>query len=38
MGDLDARLGFSYGMNQGHARHDNGPRARRLIEAVYKSL
>jgi len=38
MGDMDAKLGFSYAMNKWHDRHDNGPRARRLIEAVYKCL
>jgi hypothetical protein len=35
---MEAKLGFSYGMNKWHARHDNGPRARRLIEAIYKCL
>jgi CubicO group peptidase (beta-lactamase class C family) len=34
-GDPDARLGFSYCCNQMHAVGDNGPRARRLIDAVY---
>jgi len=38
MGDSDAKLGFSYAMNKWHDQHDNGPRARRLIEAVYKCL
>lgn len=38
MADPDARLGFSYAMNQMHARYDNGPRARRLIEAAYACL
>ena len=38
MGDLDTRIGFSYGTNKWHARHDNGPRARRLIEALYDCL
>lgn len=38
LGDPDARLGFAYGMNKMHARFDNGPRARRLIEAVYRCL
>jgi CubicO group peptidase (beta-lactamase class C family) len=37
-GDPDARLGFSYCCNQMHAVGDNGPRARRLIEAVYAAL
>ena len=35
-GDPDARLGFSYCCNQMHAVGTNGPRARRLIEAVYE--
>ena len=34
-GDPDARLGFSYCCNQMHAVGTNGPRARRLIDAVY---
>lgn len=38
MGDMDARVGLGYGVNKWHPRHDNGPRARRLIEAVYKCL
>ena len=37
-GDPDARLGFSYCCNQMHAVGTNGPRARRLIDAVYASL
>jgi CubicO group peptidase (beta-lactamase class C family) len=37
-GDPDARLGFSYCCNQMHAVGDNGPRARRLIDAVYAAL
>ena len=37
-GDPDARLGFSYCCNQMHAVGDNGPRARRLIDAVYGVL
>ncbi|HWK43056.1 MAG TPA: serine hydrolase domain-containing protein [Croceibacterium sp.] len=37
-GDPDARLGFSYCCNQMHAVGDNGPRARRLIDAVYRVL
>ncbi|WAT17089.1 serine hydrolase [Aurantiacibacter sp. MUD11] len=37
-GDPDARLGFSYCCNQMHAVGDNGPRARRLIDAVYSCL
>lgn len=38
MGDRDAKLGFSYACNKMHTRPDNGPRARRLIEAVYAAL
>ncbi|MBY0320518.1 MAG: beta-lactamase family protein [Reyranella sp.] len=38
LGDPDAKVGFAYAMNKMHARIDNGPRARRLIEAVYQSL
>jgi CubicO group peptidase (beta-lactamase class C family) len=38
MADPEARLGISYSVNRMHARGDNGPRARRLIEAVYASL
>lgn len=38
LGDPDARVGFAYAMNKMHARVDNGPRARRLIEAVYECL
>lgn len=34
-GDPDARIGFSYCCNQMHAVGDNGPRARRLIDALY---
>ena len=37
-GDPDAGLGFSYCCNQMHAVGDNGPRARRLIDAVYAAL
>lgn len=37
-GDPDARLGFSYCCNQMHAVGDNGPRARRLIDATYSAL
>jgi CubicO group peptidase (beta-lactamase class C family) len=37
-GDPDARMGFSYCCNQMHAVGDNGPRARRLIDAVYSAL
>ncbi len=38
MGDLGERLGFCYAPNRMHARHDNGPRARGLLRAVYSSL
>lgn len=38
LGDPEAKLGFSYAMNNMHMRPDNGPRARRLIEAVYQCL
>lgn len=38
MGDPDAKLGFSYACNKMHARPDNGPRARRIIEAAYRSI
>ena len=37
-GDPDAKLGFSYCCNQMHAVGDNGPRARRLIDAVYGAM
>jgi CubicO group peptidase (beta-lactamase class C family) len=37
-GDPDAKLGFSYCCNQMHAVGDNGPRARRLIDALYSVL
>jgi CubicO group peptidase (beta-lactamase class C family) len=33
--DPDARIGFGYSMNHMHAVGTNGPRARRLIDAVY---
>ncbi len=36
--DRDAKLGFGFGVNKWHARHDNGPRGRRLIEATYSCL
>lgn len=38
MGDPDAKIGFSYACNKMHARGDNGPRARRIIEALYEAL
>ena len=34
-GDPDARIGFSYACNKMHSVGDNGPRARRLIDAAY---
>jgi CubicO group peptidase (beta-lactamase class C family) len=34
-GDPDAGIGFSYALNKMHAVGDNGPRARRLIDALY---
>jgi len=37
-GDPDAKLGFSYCCNQMHAFGTNGPRARRLIDAVYGAI
>jgi CubicO group peptidase (beta-lactamase class C family) len=33
--DPDAGIGFSYAINKMHAVGDNGPRARRLIDALY---
>ena len=33
--DPDSGLAFSYLMNKMHERLDNGPRARRLIEASF---
>jgi CubicO group peptidase (beta-lactamase class C family) len=38
MGDADAGVGLCYGCNKMHTRPDNGPRARRIIEAVYEVL
>lgn len=38
LGDPDAKLGFAYACNKMHARPDNGPRARRIIEAAYKVI
>lgn len=35
-GDPDVKLGFAYCCNQMHAVGTNGPRARRLIDAVYQ--
>jgi CubicO group peptidase (beta-lactamase class C family) len=34
-GDPDAHVAFSYCVNRMHAVGDNGPRARRLIDALY---
>lgn len=34
-GDPDAGIGFSYALNKMHSVGDNGPRARRLIDALY---
>ena len=36
--DPDAGLGFSYCCNQMHAVPDNGPRARRLVDALYACI
>jgi len=36
--DPDARLGFSYAVNRMHAVGTNGPRAARLIDALYQAL
>jgi CubicO group peptidase (beta-lactamase class C family) len=36
--DPDARIGFSYACNKMHAVGTNGPRAARLIDALYKAL
>ncbi len=33
--DPDARIGFGYAVNKMHAVGDNGPRARRLIDALF---
>ena len=33
--DPDAGIGFSYALNKMHAVGDNGPRARRRIDALY---
>jgi CubicO group peptidase (beta-lactamase class C family) len=37
-GDPDTKLGFSYACNKMHAVGDNGPRARRLIDALYSVI
>lgn len=36
--DPVARIGFGYLMNKMHARRENGPRARRLIDAAYVAI
>ena len=36
--DPDAHVAFSYSINKMHAVGDNGPRARRLIDALYGCL
>lgn len=36
--DPDARVGFGYAVNKMHAVGTNGPRARRLIDALYQVL
>ena len=36
--DPDARVGFSYAVNRMHAVGTNGPRAARLIDALYGAL
>ena len=36
--DPDARIGFSYAVNRMHAVGTNGPRAARLINALYECL
>ncbi len=37
-GDPDAKIGFSYAINKMHAVGTNGPRAARLIDALYSVL
>jgi CubicO group peptidase (beta-lactamase class C family) len=37
-GDPDAHIGFAYIVNRFHAVGTNGPRAKRLIDALYESL
>jgi CubicO group peptidase (beta-lactamase class C family) len=37
-GDPDAHIGFSYVVNRFHAVGTNGPRPKRLIDALYDSL
>lgn len=36
--DPEARIGFGYAVNQMHSTGTNGPRARRLIDALYEVL
>lgn len=36
--DPVANIAFAYGMNLMRANRDNGPRARRLLDALYASL
>ena len=36
--DPDLSIGFAYGMNRMHPSRDNGPRARRLLDALYSCL
>lgn len=38
LADPDMKIGFSYAMNQMHARIDNGPRAGALLRALYDCL
>jgi len=33
--DPDSRIGFSYAINKMHSVGDNGPRSRRLVDALY---
>jgi CubicO group peptidase (beta-lactamase class C family) len=37
-GDPDAQVGFGYAINKMHAVGDNGPRARRLVDALYSVI
>jgi CubicO group peptidase (beta-lactamase class C family) len=36
--DPDAKVGFGYAINQMHSVGTNGPRARRLIDALYEAV
>ena len=38
MCDPDANIAVAYGMNKMHPHRDNGPRARRILDAVYSCL